>query len=83
MIGDAIQDMAWIELGIEIVEFGRAEQAVNCRGAFAAAIWPSPRNASSARPLRRPTPPTSGLPPASVSARCWCARFRDATGSQT
>ena len=38
MIGDALQDVAQIEFRIETVEFGRAEQAVNGRGAFAAGI---------------------------------------------
>jgi hypothetical protein len=38
MISDALQDMSQIELWIQIVEFGRAEQAVNGRGALAARI---------------------------------------------
>ena len=38
VIGDALQDMAKIEFGVEIVELSRAEQAVNGRGAFAAGI---------------------------------------------
>ena len=38
MISNALQDMSQIELWIQIVEFGRAEQAVNGRGAFAAGI---------------------------------------------
>jgi hypothetical protein len=38
MISDSLQDMSQIELRIQIVEFGRAEQAVNGRGAFAAGI---------------------------------------------
>jgi hypothetical protein len=38
MIGDALQDMSQIELRINIVEFGRTEQAVNGRRAFAAGI---------------------------------------------
>jgi hypothetical protein len=38
VIGDALQDMAKIEFGVEIVELGRAEQAVNGRRAFAAGI---------------------------------------------
>ena len=38
MVGDALQDVAQIEFGIEIVEFGRTEQAVNGRRAFAAGI---------------------------------------------
>jgi hypothetical protein len=38
VIGDALQDMSQIELRIEMVEFGRAEQAVNSRCAFAAGI---------------------------------------------
>jgi hypothetical protein len=38
MISDALQDMSQIEFWIQIVEFGRAEQAVNGRGAFAAGI---------------------------------------------
>ena len=38
MIGDALQDMAQIELRIEIVEFGRTEQAVDGRCALAASI---------------------------------------------
>jgi hypothetical protein len=29
MVGDALQNMAQIEFGIDIVEFGRAEQAVS------------------------------------------------------
>lgn len=28
MVGDALQDVAQIEFGVEIVEFGRTEQAV-------------------------------------------------------
>jgi hypothetical protein len=35
MIGDALQDMSQIEVRIEIVEFGRAEQALNGCCAFA------------------------------------------------
>jgi hypothetical protein len=38
MIGDALQDMPEIELRIQVVEFGRAKQAVNGRRAFAAGI---------------------------------------------
>jgi hypothetical protein len=38
MIGDALQDMAQIEFRIKIVEFGRTEQAVNGRCAFATGI---------------------------------------------
>src|ERR1700729_2219808 len=38
VIGDALQDMAKIEFGVEIVELSRAEQAVNGRRAFAAGI---------------------------------------------
>ena len=38
VIGDALQDMAKIEFGVEIVELGKAEQAVNGRRAFAAGI---------------------------------------------
>ena len=38
MIGDALQDMSQIELRIEIVKFGRAEQAINGCCALSAGI---------------------------------------------
>ena len=38
MIGDALQDIARIEFRVDIVEFGRTEQAVNGCCAFAAGI---------------------------------------------
>jgi hypothetical protein len=34
IIGDALRDMAQIEFGIDMVELGRTEQAVNGRCAF-------------------------------------------------
>ena len=47
MIRDALQDMAQVEFGVNLVEFGRTEQAVNGRCAFAAGIraWIDSRQA--------------------------------------
>ena len=40
MIGDALDDETQIGFGVEAVEFGRADQAVDGSGAFAAGIRP-------------------------------------------
>ena len=40
MLGDPLDDEPQISFGVEAVEFGRADQAVDCSGAFAAGIRP-------------------------------------------